>query len=110
MRQARVLYKGEAAGLLTQHDDGTFLFEYTQEWMKDITKAPISLSMPKRESVYKSEYLFPFFFHLLPEGTNREVVSMNLRIDRYDDFGLLLQTARTDTIGAVTIEKVAQQI
>lgn len=110
MRQARVLYKGETAGWLSQHDDGTFLFQYAQEWMKDITKPPISLSMPKTESEYRSEYLFPFFFHLLPEGTNREVVCRNLRIDRNDDFGLLLQTARTDTIGAVTIEKVAQQV
>ena len=110
MRQARVLYKGDTAGLITQHDDGTFLFQYAQEWLKDSTKPPISLSIPKRESAYKSEYLFPFFFHLLPEGSNREVVCINLRIDRYDDFGLLLQTARTDTIGAVTIEKIAQPV
>lgn len=108
MRQARVIYKGEPAGLLTQYDDGTFMFQYARAWIKDITKPAISLTMPKTEKEYRSEYLFPFFFHLLPEGTNREAVCRALRIDRNDDFGLLLHTARIDTIGAVTIEKVVQ--
>ena len=110
MRQARVLHKGEIAGLLTQHDDGTFLFQYAREWIKDITKPAISLTMPKTEKEYRSEYLFPFFFHLLPEGTNREAVSRSLRIDSNDDLGLLLHTASIDTIGAITIEKIAQPV
>jgi len=110
MRQARVLYKGEVTGILIQHDDGTFSFRYADEWMKDSAKPPISLTIPKSNEEYRSEYLFPFFFHLLPEGTNREAVSSNLRIDRTDDFSLLLNTARFDTIGAVTIEKIDKPI
>ena len=106
MRQAVVRYKGEKAGLLTQLDDGSFIFQYTPEWVLDQSKPPISLTLPKTAEPYRSDYLFPFFFHLLPEGTNRVVVSSNLRIDRDDDFGLLLNTAKTDTIGAVTIEKI----
>jgi len=106
MRQAKVYYKGELAGMLTQQDDGSFGYQYIPEWVRDQVKPPISLTMPKQEQPYHSAYLFPFFFHLLPEGTNRLVASQQLRIDRQDDFGLLLQTAKTDTIGAVTIEKV----
>lgn len=106
MRQARVLYKDEVAGLLKQHDDGTFTFEYTDDWIKDPAKPPISLTLPKTTVVYRSEYLFPFFFHLLPEGTNRQIICRSLRIDRNDDFGLLLNTAQVDTIGAVTIHKI----
>ena len=106
MRKAMVLYKGDAAGILIQHDDGSFTFEYTKEWMNDTSKPAISLTLPKTEKEYNSSNLFPFFFHLLPEGTNRQVVIRNLRLDQDDDFGLLLQTARVDTIGAVTIAKL----
>lgn len=105
MRQAKIFYKGQMAGLLTQKDDGSFIFEYTQEWVNDPAKPAISLTLPKSENPYQSEFLFPFFFHMLPEGTNRMLVTRDLRIDRNDDFGLLLHTATTDTIGAVTIEK-----
>ncbi len=105
MRKAMVLYKDEPAGMLVQQDDGSFVFNYTHEWMTDPSKPPISLTFPKSQQTFRSDYLFPFFYHLLPEGTNRRIVSRHLRIDQNDDFGLLLHTARFDTIGAVTIVK-----
>jgi len=108
MRKAIVLYKGETAGMLIQHDDGSFTFEYTKEWMNDSSKPAISLTLPKTKKEYNSSYLFPFFFHLLPEGTNRQVVIRHLRLDPDDDFGLLLNTASVDTIGAVTIAKIEE--
>ncbi len=105
MRKAIVLYKDEQAGTLVQQDDGSFVFSYTKEWMADPSKPPISLTLPKSKQEYRSDYLFPFFYHLLPEGTNRQIVSHHFRIDKNDDFGLLLTTASVDTIGAVTIVK-----
>jgi len=51
--------------------------------------------------------LFAFFFNMLSEGENRQVQSQILRIDADDDFGILLATAQTDTIGAVTIKPIA---
>jgi HipA-like protein len=110
MRRAKVLFKGAKAGLLTQHDDGTYTFQYNREYVLDPSRLAISLTMPKTETVYQSKYLFPFFFHLLPEGNNRQMVSHNLRIDLNDDFGLLLNTARVDTIGAVTVEKIEEPV
>ncbi len=104
-----VLFKGVPAGILVQHDDGSFTFQYTKEWMNDTSKPAISLTLPKTENEYNSSYLLPFFFHLLPEGTNRQVITQNLRIDQDDDFGLLLNTAKVDTIGAVTITKMEEQ-
>lgn len=106
MRKAKVLFKDELAGTLIQKDDGSFIFSYTKEWMADPSKPPISLTLPKSQQEYHSDFLFPFFYHLLPEGTNRQVVSFHLRIDKNDDFGLLLNTARVDTIGAVTIVRM----
>jgi hypothetical protein len=46
-----------------------------------------------------------FFYNLLPEGSNKQVVCQLNRIDRNDYFGLLLTTAANDTIGAVTVRK-----
>jgi hypothetical protein len=35
MRKAKILYKDEEAGVLTQHDDGSFTFNYndTLDWL-----------------------------------------------------------------------------
>ena len=107
MRQATVSYKDERAGTLTQLDDGSFVFRYDDAWWRTSDKPAISLTLPKTRQSYQSEYLFPFFFHLLPEGANKEAVCFALRIDKEDHFGLLLQTAAHDTIGAVRIQRTA---
>ena len=43
---------------------------------------------------------------MLPEGSNKQTVCFQNRIDTEDHFGILLTTAKQDTIGAVTIKKV----
>ena len=106
MRQAEIHFKDEKAGILTQLDNGSFIFEYNDLWMSDNSKPPISLTFPKNEKEYKSNYLFPFFYNMLPEGTNKQIVCKNMRIDNDDFFSLLLITARYDTIGAVTVKKI----
>jgi len=106
MRQAEVYFKGEKAGLLTQLDNGHFIYIYEDFWMLDSSKPSISLTLPKNKKEYKSEYLFPFFYNMLPEGRNRQVVYQHMRIDKNDFFSLLITTARYDTIGAVTVKKL----
>lgn len=106
MRKAEVYFKSELAGELKQLDDGSFIFQYAARWVEDLSKRPISLTLPKRAEAYGSPYLFPFFFNMLPEGANKNVVCFHQRIDKSDDFGLLLATARYDAIGAVTIKEV----
>jgi serine/threonine-protein kinase HipA len=106
MRQAKILFKGAEAGILTQHDDGGFTYRYHDQWLADSGKPPISLTLPKTDKEYRSEHLFPFFFNMLPEGTNKQVVCRHMRIDKDDHFGLLLTAARHDTIGAVTVKKI----
>lgn len=108
MRKGKVLYKGEEAALLTQYGDGTFTFRYTDAWMSDTSKPDISLTLPKTKQEYTSPFLFPFFYHMLPEGSNKQVVCTSMRIDEQDDFGLLLTTARYDTVGAVTISQIGE--
>ena len=106
MRAANVLYKGELAGILTQNDDGSFHFKYSEQWLSDTSKPAISLTFPKKEVEFTSKILFPFFYHLLPEGSNKKMVCRIYKIDEDDAFGILLQTSKNDTIGAVTLERI----
>lgn len=106
MRQAKVLYKNEFAGLLTQSNNGSYIFKYDNQWFNNIKKPAISLTLPKTQQQYESEYLFPFFYNMLPEGSNKQTVCFENRIDTKDYFGILLTTAKKDTIGAVTLIKI----
>ncbi|SNS63216.1 serine/threonine-protein kinase HipA [Belliella buryatensis] len=106
MRKAKVLFKNEEAGILTQHDDGSFSFRYHDDWVANNSKRNISLTLPKLEKEFDSKYLFPFFFNMLPEGSNKQVVCKLNRIDQEDHFGLLMTTAKHDSIGAVRIIKL----
>ena len=110
MRRAAILYKDEVAGILTQHDDGAFTFRYNDVWMADSNKPGISLTLPRSQQEYNSQYLFPFFYNMLPEGSNKQVVCKLMQIDPDDYFGILLATAKNDTIGAVKVIKIEQEI
>ena len=105
MRSARILFKDEEAGVLTQHDDGSFTFSYNQSWMEDSAKPGISLTLPKSKQTYQSKFLFPFFYNMLPEGANKQVVCKYNRIDYDDYFGQLMVVGKSDTIGAVRVIK-----
>jgi HipA-like protein len=106
MRKAKVLFKNEEAGILTQHDDGSFTFRYHEDWIANTDRQSVSLTLPKNEKEFHSEYLFPFFFNMLPEGSNKQVVCKFNRIDREDYFGLLITSAKNDSIGAVTVRRI----
>ena len=106
MRHAIILYKDEDSGILTQHDDGSFTFRYHDHWIVDSKKPSISLTLPKIEQEYHSKFLFSFFYNMLPEGSNKQVVCKHNRIDNNDYFGLLITTAKNDSIGAVRVIKM----
>lgn len=106
MRIAQILYKGERAGILTQLDNGSFHFTYNEDWLSDNSKPSISLTLPKSQIEFESGALFPFFYHLLPEGINKRMICKIYKIDENDAFGILLQASKVDTVGAVTIERM----
>jgi serine/threonine-protein kinase HipA len=106
MRQAKIFFKEEEAGVLTQYDDGSFTFRYHDAWLANSDKQGISLTLPKNKQEFHSKYLFPFFFNMLPEGSNKQVVCKHMRIDTDDYFGLLMTTAKNDSIGAVRVVKI----
>ena len=95
---------GNLAGELAEVNRTHYVFTYNAEYFNDVSKPAISLTLPKSQLTYESEFLFPFFFNLLSEGVNRKLQCTQLRIDEVDDFGLLMATAQYDTIGAITVK------
>ncbi len=107
MRAMEIYRNGTLAGTLTEENRTHFVFRYDDNYFSDASKPAISLTLPKTQKEYSSEFLFPFFFNMLSEGVNRKLQSTQLRIDEEDNFGLLMATAQHDTIGAVTVKPIA---
>ena len=105
MRRAEVYRNRTLAGILAEKDSG-YIFTYNLEYFNDNSKPGISLTIPKTQLSHSSDYLFPFFYNMLSEGTNRVLQSKQLKIDEKDFFGLLLATAQYDTIGAITVKQI----
>ena len=104
MRTASVYMNKILAGTLTEDNDGSFIFRYSNDYFSNPEYSSISLTLPKSKQEYRSETLFPFFFNMLSEGTNKQIQCRRFKIDENDNFGLLTATAHSDVIGAITIE------
>lgn len=109
MRKAQVFWNNTVAGVLTEVTPREYVFRYEDAYFADPTHPAISLTLPKKQQEYRSNYLFPFFFNMLAEGVNRNLQSRQLKIDENDYFGLLVATAQFDTIGAVTLQPLQEK-
>lgn len=105
MRTGLVYRNDELAGRIMKTDEREFIFRYEDEYFLDPSKRSVSITLPKTQKEYRSKFLFPFFFNMLSEGSNKAMQCRMLRIDEDDHFGLLLATAGHDTIGAVTVKE-----
>ncbi|MEQ1553213.1 MAG: HipA N-terminal domain-containing protein [Ferruginibacter sp.] len=106
MKQGKVYNNNTLAGTISKLDNATYTFEYEDAYFTDNTKPAISLTLPKSEKKYASAVLFPFFFNLLSEGSNKKLQSIFLKIDEEDHFSFLLKTAAHETIGAIRVEEL----
>ena len=107
MKRANIYYKHMLAGLLTEGDDG-YEFCYLPEYLALEEAKPVSLTMPLRKEVYRSNVLFPFFDGLIPEGWLLDVALRNTDISILDRMSLLLLCCK-DCIGAVSAEPVNEE-
>ena len=105
MKEAIVYRNDEQVGVLTLTAKGTYIFRYDDAYFNDPSKPSVSLTLPKKNQQYESQIMFPFFFNMLSEGVNKKLQCRQLQIDENDNFSLLIATAGTDTIGAVTVRK-----
>ena len=108
MRKMEIYRNGIFAGILTEENRKSFVFKYDNIYFNDNNLPSISLTIPKTKQEYRSEFLFPFFFNMLSEGVNKQLQSTQLKIDENDSFGLLMQTAQYDTIGAITVKSILE--
>lgn len=106
MRQLYVYFNETKAGVLTEINPGKgYTFRYDPQYLSS-PLPPVSLTLPKREEPYRSEYLFSFFANIIPEGSNRRIICRTLRIDERDIFGILSAMAGKDFIGAVDVRPI----
>lgn len=103
MRQARIYYQDKIAGILTETDEGEYVFRYETDYVKENPGDFITFSMPVSDVPYREKRLFPFFEGLIPEGWLLDIASKNWKINRNDRMGLLLACCR-NCIGAVSVE------
>lgn len=108
MRSLGIYRDGIFAGHLIEENRTQYIFRYDERYFVDDTNAAISLTLPKTQQEYHSEFLFPFFFNMLSEGVNRDLQSVLLKIDEEDHFGLLAATAQVDSIGAITVKPIPE--
>lgn len=105
MRQAIIYYQDKVAGILTETDEGEYVFRYEEDYVKDHPNDFITFSMPVSDVPYREKRLFPFFEGLIPEGWLLDIASKNWKINRNDRMGLLLACCK-NCIGAVSVEQI----
>ncbi len=102
MRQGKVFYKDYLAGILTETNEGEYLFAYDKDYINRFPNQPITFSMPVLDKVYQDNRLFPFFEGLIPEGWLLDIASKSWKINQNDRMGLLLACCG-NCIGAVSV-------
>ncbi len=102
MRQGIVKYNNIRAGVLTEDDNGEYLFIYDEQYVKGYPGQFITYNMPVSPRPYRSKRLFPFFDGLIPEGWLLNIAAESWKINKNDRMGLLLACCE-NAIGAVSV-------
>ncbi len=108
MRKCRVNYKDHLAGILTETNEGEFVFQYDGQYVKEHPTDFLTFTMPVTSRPYTDKRLFPLFEGLIPEGWLLEIASKNWKINRNDRMGLLLACCQ-NCIGAVSIVPIPEE-
>ena len=108
MRKAEIYYQEHLAGILTETDEGEYVFQYDDQYVKNHPDDFITFSMPVSRMPFREKRLFPFFEGLIPEGWLLDIASKSWKINRNDRMGLLLACCR-NCIGAVSVVPTNQE-
>ncbi len=108
MRQAKVLYREYLAGILTETDEGQFIFQYDEEYVTEFPNRFLTFSMPVRPQPYIDKNLFSFFEGLIPEGWLLNIASQNWKLNPRDRMGLLMACCQ-NCIGAISVVPIPQE-
>lgn len=108
MRKAKIYYKEDFAGYLTETDDGEYRFQYEDDYVQNHSDQFLTFTMPVRKEPYKDNRLFPFFEGLIPEGWLLDIASKNWKLNPNDRMGLLLACCQ-NCIGAVSVIPITDE-
>ena len=107
MRRAEIYYKNRLAGILTETNDGEYVFQYYKDHVAKYPQLFITFTMPVTETKYVDKRLFSFFEGLIPEGWLLDIASKNWKINQNDRMGLLLACCQ-NCIGAVSVKPIPE--
>jgi serine/threonine-protein kinase HipA len=99
MRKAKVFNHGIQAGVLTETNESTYLFDYDENY----NGPPISLTMPLINKHYEYKKFPAFFDGMLPEGVMLSALLKAEKIDANDYFSQLLIVGN-DLVGSITVK------
>jgi serine/threonine-protein kinase HipA len=103
MRKAELFYQDIKAGILTETDEGHFIFQYNEQYVLEYPHQFLTFTMPVSKYPYHEKYLFSFFEGLIPEGWLLDVAKTHYKINPNDRMGLLLACCQ-NCIGAVSVK------
>ncbi len=101
MRQGEIWVNNNLTGILMEDEEG-YHFTYSQDYLKSKSPIAVSLTLPLRENPFHSDFLFPFFDGLIPEGWLLDIAHKNWKLNPRDRMGLLLATCK-DCIGNISV-------
>ena len=101
MRQGEIWVNKTLAGVLTEDEEG-YHFTYSRDYLEVENTVPVSLTLPIRTDTFHSQFLFPFFDGLIPEGWLLDIAQKNWKLNPRDRMGLLLATCK-DCIGNISV-------
>jgi serine/threonine-protein kinase HipA len=102
--KAQVFFDKYPAGILTEEDNGRYVFEYAKDYMGPA----ISRTMPREKERFEFKEFPAFFDNFLPEGQNLEAFLKREKIDSKDYFAQLLATG-SNLVGAVTVKELKRK-
>jgi serine/threonine-protein kinase HipA len=108
MRSAKIYYKEIFAGKLIETNEGEFVFQYDEMYVRNHPGEFITFTMPVSEIPYIEKRLFPFFEGLIPEGWLLDIASKSWKINPNDRMGLLLACCQ-NCIGAVSVVPIPEE-
>ena len=106
MRTAEIFYQDIKAGILTETDEGHFIFQYDEQYVIEYPHQFLTFTMPVIKYPYHDKHLFSFFEGLIPEGWLLDVAKTHYKIKPNDRMGLLLACCQ-NCIGAVSVKPLS---
>ena len=106
MRKAEIFYQDIKAGILTETNEGHFIFQYDEQYVIEYPHQFLTFNMPVTKYPYHDKHLFSFFEGLIPEGWLLDIAKTHYKINPNDRMGLLMACCQ-NCIGAVSVKPLS---